>query len=339
MSPRQSNGKLTILRRFQLFYFHNSIIFIFIALIVVSGILSDKFFTFRNWMNILTNFSVLGIVACGVSLVLIAGGIDLSFGSILACCAVFAAYLQPKNFLLAMFLPPLLGTTLGMVNGLIVTQLRTNPLITTLGTQWAYFAALMIVTEGHLVQGKGVGPFHYIGNGKIYGISMPFVIFFVVGLCVYFVLTRTVFGKYVYAHGSNKEALFCSGVNTSALYWKIFVAMGFIVGIGGVVLSSRLIGVRPTEGGRYLINVLTAVILGGVSLSGGVGSVLNVMIAVLTLGVIDNAMVLFGVAYKDQQIIRGSIFILSVIYNGYLLQRSDLLRKTLAWSQEELSSE
>lgn len=339
MLRRIGNEQISWLRRFQLFYLHNSIIFIFLILVVVSGVLSDKFFTFRNWMNILMNFSVLGVVACGVSLVLLAGGIDLSFGSILACCAIFATYLQPHNFLLAMILPPFLGLFLGMINGLVVTQLQTNPLITTLGTQWAYFAILMILTEGHLVQGKGQGPFNYIGNGRIYGIPFPFLIFLATGICTYLILSRTVFGKYVYAHGSSREALFCSGVRASLLYWKVFMAMGFLIGIGGVILSSRLVGVRPTEGGRYLINVLTAVILGGVSLSGGIGNVLNVMVAVLTLGVIDNVMVLFGIAYKNQQMLRGAIFILSVIYNEYLLRRSDILRKTMAWSREEASSE
>jgi ribose/xylose/arabinose/galactoside ABC-type transport system permease subunit len=297
------------------------------GLSIVSGILSDKFFTLRNWLNILNNFSVPGIVSCGVALVLLAGGIDLSFGSILACCAVFAAYLQPQSFILAITLPVFLGVLLGFINGLMISQIGTNPLITTLGTQWGYFALLMIMTGGNLVQGNNQGLFHFIGNGKIFNIPFPIFMFVAVGIFTWFLSRKTLFGKYLYAHGSNKNALFCSGVKASSVYLKTFIIMGLIIGIGGVVMSSRMIGVRPTEGGRYLINVLTAVILGGVSLNGGIGSVLNVIVAVLVLGVIDNSMVLLGVAYKDQQIIRGSVFIVSIIYNNYLIYCSEIFRR------------
>lgn len=313
--------------RFKLFYLNNSIVFILLGLSITSGVLSDKFFTLRNWLNILNNFSVPGIVACGVALILLAGGIDLSFGSILAVCAVFAAYLQPQSYIMAIILPILLGSFLGFVNGLIISKIGANPLITTLGTQWGYFAVLMILTGGNLVQGNNQGPFNFIGNGKIWNIPFPIFIYLAVGIITWFISKKTLFGKYLYAHGSNKNALFCSGVKASSVYLKTFIIMGLIVGVGGVVMSSRMIGVRPTEGSRYLINVLTAVILGGVSLNGGVGSVFNVMVAVLVLGVIDNSMVLLGVAYKDQQVIRGCIFIISIIYNNYLIYRSEIFRR------------
>ncbi len=323
------------LTRLKLFYLNNSIIFILLGLSIVSGILSNKFFTLRNWMNILNNFSVPGIVSCGVALVLLAGGIDLSFGSILAVCAVFAAYLQPQSFILAITLPVLLGSFLGYINGLMISKIGANPLITTLGTQWGYFAVLMILTGGNLVQGNNKGPFNFIGNGKILNIPFPIFMYLAVGIITWFLSRRTLFGKYLYAHGSNKNALFCAGIKSSSIYLKTFVIMGLIVGIGGVVMSSRMIGVRPTEGSRYLINVLTAVILGGVSLNGGIGSILNVMVAVLVLGVIDNSMVLLGVAYKDQQIIRGGVFIISIIYNNYLMYRSEVFRrKCLALSDQ-----
>lgn len=293
----------------------------------MSGILSDKFFSVRNWLNILNNFSVTGIVSCGVALVLIAGGIDLSFGSILACCSVFAAFLEPRSLFLAILLPVLLGVLLGLFNGFIVAKIGANPLITTLGTQWLYFALLMIVTSGNLVQGNSDTPFHFIGHGKIFNIPFPIYFFLGIVLFAWFLSRKTLYGKYLFAHGSNKNALFCSGIDSSHIYMMTFAIMGLLVGIGGVVLSSRLIGVRPTEGGRYLMNVLTAVILGGVSLNGGIGSLVNVMIAVVVLGVIDNSMVLLGVPYKDQQIIRGGIFILSIIYNNYLVNQSEIFRR------------
>jgi ribose transport system permease protein len=297
------------LNRVLLFFSQNSILIVFIVLSAVMGFLSDKFFTLQNWLNILNNYSVIGIVALAVSVVLIAGGIDLSFPSILACTAVLATFLMP--------------------HALVVPLVLTVPLITTLGTQWLYLAVLLLITGGALVQGNTDNLFTLIGNGKIAGVPFPIYLLFAMTLLTWFVLRRTAFGKFVYAHGSKRDALYASGINADRVYLFSFVFMGALIGVGGVLLSSRLIGVRPTEGGRYLINILTAVILSGVSLNGGIGSPVNVFIAVVVLGVIDNAMVLLGVQYKDQQIIRGVVFILAIIYNNFMVKRSDLLLRRM----------
>jgi ribose transport system permease protein len=311
-------------QRLSLFLLGNSIVIVFVVLCVLVGIGSNKFFTLRNWIVLLTNSSVVGIVAIGVTVVLIAGGLDLSFASILGCCAVLATLFQPSSFWLAILLPPLLGAALGSVNGLIIAKAGTNSLITTLGTQWLFYAALMIITEGHLVQGNQKTFFQQIGYGRILGIPFPPILMVIVCIVVWFTLRRTLFGKYVYAHGSRKQALTYAGVNTTRVYLFTYVLMGAIVGIAGVLFSARLVGVRPTEGSNYLIPGLTAVILSGVSLSGGVGSVFNAMIAALTLGVIDNAMVLMAVEYKNQLMIRGIVFILAIIYNNFMITRRDI---------------
>jgi ribose transport system permease protein len=312
------------LQRLSLFLLGNSVLIVFIVLCVAIGIASDKFFTLKNWLNLLTNFSVIGIVAIGVTVVIIAGGLDLSFGPILGCCAILATLFQPSSFWLAIFLPPLLGAALGSVNGIIIARAGTNSLITTLGTQWLFYSALMIVTEGHLVQGNQKTFFREIGYGKILGIPFPPILMIVVCILVWFILRRTLFGKYVYAHGSRKQALSYAGVNAKNVYLFTYVLMGAVVGVAGVLFSARMIGVRPTEGSKQLIPVLTAVILSGVSLTGGVGSVFNAMIAALTLGVIDNAMVLMAVQYKNQLMIRGVIFILAIVYNNFMITRRDM---------------
>ncbi len=313
-----------VLQRLSLFLLGNSILIVFVVLCVAIGIASDKFFTLKNWLNILTNFSVIGIVAIGVTVVLIAGGLDLSFGPILGCCAILATLFQPSSFWLAILLPPLLGAALGSVNGIIIARAGTNSLITTLGTQWLFYSALMIITEGHLVQGNQKTFFREIGYGRVLGIPFPPILMIIVCILVWFILRRTLFGKYVYAHGSRKQALSYAGVNAKNVYLFTYVLMGAVVGIAGVLFSARMIGVRPTEGSKQLIPVLTAVILSGVSLSGGVGSVWNALIAALTLGVIDNAMVLMAVQYKNQLMIRGVIFILAIIYNNFMIARRDM---------------
>lgn len=300
---------------------NNSILVVLVLLCALMGLASDRFFTAANWANILNNVAVTGIVSFGVALVLIAGGIDLSFSSILACCAVLAAWLQPCGFWPALIGPLALGATLGLVNGVLVAKVEANPLITTLGTQWLYYSSLFIITNGQLVQGKSEGSFHFIAHGRLLGI--PFPVYLLVGTCLFtwLVARQTVFGKYLYAHGSNRDGLRYAGVSAGRVYLLAFLAMGILVGLGGAVLSSRVVGVRPTEGDRYLLIVLTSVLLSGVSLSGGTGSILHVLAAVIALGVIDNGMVLLALQYKYQQLVRGAIFLLSVLYSNFMATR------------------
>jgi len=304
----------------------HSIVAVLVALCVAMALLSDKFFTGANWANVLNNLAVPGIVALGVALVVIAGGIDLSFSSILAACAALAAWLQPHNFWLALLGPLALGATLGAFNGLLVVKVGANPLITTLGTQWLFLAALFIITGGGIVQGNTEGPFHLIANGRVAGVPFPILLLLLLAGAAWFLAAQTALGKHIYAYGSNKDGLRFAGVDANAVYLKTFMLTGLIVGIAGIVLSSRLGGVRPTEGNRYLIVVLTAVLLSGVSLNGGVGSQFHVLVATVVLGVIDNGMVLLAVEYKYQQMIKGCIFILAVIYNNFTTKQLAMLR-------------
>ncbi len=305
---------------------NHSIVGLLILLYLAMALLSDRFFTLANWANILNNLSVTGIVSLGVALVIISGGIDLSFGSVLACCAVLATWLQPQGFWLAVAGPLVLGAALGGFNGLIVAKIGANPLIATLGTQWLFSATLLILTSGQLVQGMRGDLFHSIGNGRLAGVPFPIWLLFITAGGTWFMVRHTLIGKHFYAHGSNAQGLRLAGVDADRVYLSAFVAMGLLVAVAGILLSSRLVGVRPTEGQQYLITVLTAVLLSGARLSGGVGSIFNVLVAVVVLAALDNGMVLLGVGYKYQQMIRGTIFILSIIYSNHMIRRLSGLR-------------
>ncbi len=300
---------------------NHSILGLLVFLCLAMGLLSDRFFTLHNWANILNNLSVTGIVSLGVALVIISGGIDLSFGSILACCAILATWLQPQGFWTAVLGPVLLGAALGGFNGLIVARIKANPLIATLGTQWLFSAVLLLITDGQLVQGTRGDLFHAIGNGRLAGVPFPIWLFFAAAGITWFIARYSLIGKHFYAHGSNAKGLRLSGVNADRVYLLAFVFMGMLVAVAGILLSSRLVGVRPTEGQQYLIIVLTAVLLSGISLSGGVGSIFNVVVAVVVLAVLDNCMVLLGVEYKYQQMIRGTVFILSIICSNQMIRQ------------------
>ena len=173
----------------------HSIVVVLLVISAAMGLLSDRFFTADNWLNILNNLAVPGIVACGVALVVIAGGIDLSFSSILACCAVLAAWLQPHSFCLAVIGPLLLGALLGAFNGLVVAKVGANPLITTLGTQWLFLAVLFILTGGGVVQGDTQGPFHLIANAAPCGVPLPIAILLLAALAAWFLATHTNLGN------------------------------------------------------------------------------------------------------------------------------------------------
>jgi ribose transport system permease protein len=197
-----------LIDRIVFFSLNNTIVLVLILLCVLLGILSDNFFTSPNLLNILNNFAVRGIVAFGVAVVIFAGGIDLSFSSILVCCAILATYLQPKPVsILAVILPLLLGAGLGLINGLIVAKLGINPLIATLGTQWVFQASLFLITRAGQFQGKTDNYFHYFGHGKI--LNIPFPIFLLLACCVlcWVITKKTLLGKYIFAHGSKSEAL------------------------------------------------------------------------------------------------------------------------------------
>jgi ribose transport system permease protein len=309
------------------FLLNRSILVVLIVIVIVMSIASDKFLSLPNFLNIINNYAITAIVAFGVAVVVLAGGIDLSFGSIISCCAILATYFSWRSIWIPLLLTILLGAVLGYADGLLVAKMGINPLIATLGTQGLFYSALLIVTNSHFVLGSDKSLFHQIGHGHIAGIAFSTYLLLAVFLATLFVLKYTRFGKYIYAHGSQKTALYCAGVNASNILMYSYIFMGVLVGIGSIMVSSRLIGVLPMEGSRYFLVVLTAVILSGVSLSGGSGSLANVLIAVLVLGVLDNIMVLLAIEYRYQQMIRGCVFILAVGYNSMMLKTQEMFLK------------
>jgi ribose transport system permease protein len=318
-----------------LFCLSNSIVLILVILVIVMSIVSEQFFTLANFLNIISNYSITAIVAAGLAVVVFAGGIDLSFGSIISCCAILATKFSFSPVWIPILLTLLLGSLLGAFNGVFVAKVGIDSFITTLATQGLFLAAILIITTGHFVLGSDTSTFHYIAHGFLLGIPNPIVILIAVYLACWFILRKTLFGKYIYAHGSHRIALVSVGVNASNIMLSAYVLMGIIVAIGSILVSSRLIGVFSDEGPRYLMVVLTGVILSGINLSGGSGSLINVLIAVLVLGVIDNGMVLLSVDYKNQQIIRGCIFVLSVIYNNAMTKSRESYFKKLTSARIE----
>jgi ribose/xylose/arabinose/galactoside ABC-type transport system permease subunit len=295
---------------------NNSLLLFLIALIIAGYFLSDVFFTFDNIINLLRQMAIVGILSCGITFCIIAGNIDLSYGSVVSMAAVSSILLQPINWIFAVAITLIAGLLVGVVNGLIVGRTRSNSLIVTLGMMAVIQSvSLQISGGGEILTGDRYSAFSFIGKGYILNVPVPIIIFTVIALFSYFVLSKSRFGKYVYSIGCNEQISWVSGIKVDNVRLGTFIIMSVFAAIAGIVLASRLTGARAYDGTVYLFDALTAVILGGVSLKGGRGGIGNTIIGVLVIGVLGNIFILLGMDYSFQQFTKGFILILAILIN------------------------
>lgn len=318
-----SNGKLE--KRWKLFlnnFLSNySIAFVLIIVTIVMSVISNRFFTISNLFNMLRAVSIFGIMAFGLTFVIIGGGLDLSIGSIMSLCMINVILLQPHGVFFSIIITIILGLFAGMINGVIIGKIGANALIVTLSTQILFQAAALIYSGGFNQLGDPDSPFNIIGSGSVIGIPVPILILIGVMIISQFILSNTVFGRRLYITGSNKRAAYTLGIHTSNIVMSTYMISGFTCAIAAIVLSARLTSSQPTSGAQYLFDVFTAVILGGTTLAGGKGSIFNTIIGILLLGVISNGMMVMSVSFSYQQMIKGVILVLAVIYDSYVRER------------------
>lgn len=288
------------------------VLIVLLVLISVMSIISNNFFTARNFINILRQVSVVGILACGLTFVLINGSLDLSIGSVLSLAAVFAVRLQLHGILLAILIPLSAGALVGLGNGFLVVRIRANPVVVTLGTLIALEGLVLIYTQGLYVFGTPGGLFELIGKSYVMGIPSPFYFCAGVAALSHFALRQTVLGRQIYAMGWNENAAKASGVNTVKVGILAFVVNGVLAGLAGIIVASRLTSIPPNVGSGYLFDVLAIVFLGGVSLSGGEGTMLKTMIAAFLIVVLKNSLIMMNVPYSYNRVILGLVIISAV---------------------------
>ncbi|HZG60972.1 MAG TPA: ABC transporter permease [Anoxybacillus sp.] len=293
-------------------------LFILIALIILMSILSPTFFTTGNLLNIVRQMSVVGIVAIGVTIVIITTGIDLSSGSVIALVSVVvASFAHPDTY--PLIVPIAIGLGLGLltgvINGTIISKAQIAPFIVTLGMMTAARGAALLITDGRPV-GNLSDSFKFIGQGDVLGIPVPIIIFGFVGLISYILLNKTKFGKYVYAIGGNEQAAIIAGVNVDK--YKIFVYgyAGLLSGIAGIILTSRISSGQPTAGVMYELDAIAAAVIGGTSLAGGIGTIGGTIIGALIIGVMNNGLDLLNVSPYWQQILKGAIITVAVFIDS-----------------------
>lgn len=301
-----------------------SLIALFLLCLVIS-LLSDKFLTTNNLWNVLRQISVNICISTGMTLVVLMAGIDLSVGSVLAFTSAVCAGLLKNGITIpsldlfvgfttlgGVLAALLIGLALGLFNGWVITKFTLPPFVTTLAMLTIARGATMLYTQGMPISNLGAN-FEFIGSGWLLGIPVPVWISVIVVLIVVFISKKTTFGRYIYAIGGNEKAAFLSGININSVKLAVYGIAGMMAAVGGILVTSRLNSAQPNAGASYELDSIAAVVIGGTSLSGGVGSVTGTVIGAAIIGVLNNGLVLLNVSPFWQQVVKGLVILLAVI--------------------------
>ncbi|UUZ83568.1 ribose ABC transporter permease [Paenibacillus sp. P26] len=289
-------------------------LFGFILIIVILSIISSDFLTVPNIFNVLRQVSINALIAFGMTFVILTGGIDLSVGAVLALTSAFTAGMLASgtNTGLAVLVGLLCGAVFGAVNGPLVTKGKVAPFIATLATMTLYRGFTLVYTQGKPVTGLNES-FGFIGKGYFFEIPMPIVWMILTFIILYIVLKYTTFGRRVFALGSNEEATWLSGINTSGVKVLVYSISGLLAAFSGIILTSRLNSARPTAGTSFELDAIAAVVLGGTSLSGGRGWLVGTLIGAMIIGVLDNGLNLLNVSSFYQLVVKGAVILVAVL--------------------------
>ncbi len=287
---------------------------IFIALVIVLTLLKPSFIQPSNLVNILKQASINGILSFGMMFVIIAGGFDMSVGSTVAFTGIVAALMGQGQYpiVVPLVMAMLAGLVVGVVNGVGVAVGDLPPFIMTLGTMTAVRGLALLTSDGKPVTGISEG-YKAVAASSIAGIPMLAVFLVIVILICSFVLAKTVYGRRVYACGGNLQAARVSGINTTMIRISTFAIAGLLAGLSGFLMTSRVTIGQPTAAESYEMDAITACVVGGVSMSGGVGKPWGVVAGCLLITVITNGLDILGVSSHWQKIVKGLIIVLAVL--------------------------
>ena len=292
------------------------------ALCVLLWILTPHFLTVSNLVNVLEQTAINAVIAAGMTFVIISGGIDLSVGSLLALAGVVLATLLhagvPAPVAIAAALA--IGFTFGLFNGTAITWGRLPPFIATLGMMSIARGCALLFTDGRPVSGFDPA-FRSFATARIAGIPAPVLVTIGVYLSAWFVLSKTRFGRYVYAIGGNEEATRLSGVNVRMHKMCVYGVSGLTSAVAAVLLTSRLNSAQPIAGMMYELDAIAATVIGGTSLMGGDGGLSGTLIGALIMGVLRNGLNLLGVSSFVQQIVIGLVIVFAVLVDNALKAR------------------
>jgi L-arabinose transport system permease protein len=290
---------------------------IFVVAFVLVSLLVPNFLTGRNMLGLLQSVVTIGIVACTMMLCLASRDFDLSVGSTVAFAGMVAVIVSNAtgSILLGLMLALVAGGIVGAINGAMIAKFRINALIATLATMQIVRGLALISSDGRAV-GINDANFYELALSSVFGIPTPVIVLAVLFVIFGFVLNRTVFGKNTLAVGGNPEASRLAGVNVDMMRIYIFTIQGVICAIAGVLLAARITSGQPNAGVGLELSVISACVLGGVSLAGGRATMTGVIVGVLIMGIAENAMNLLNIQAFYQYVVRGVILLLAVVLDN-----------------------
>ena len=292
-----------------------SIYLILIAMLVICSLLSPAFFSAKNLSNISRQISITTIISFGMTMLIIAGLIDLAAGSVMALASILAVatYKATGSLLIAMLAGIVIGIACNIVSGFIVTRFKTPPFIATLAMMTSARGAALLYTNGQNIY--QLDEFIVFGQGDILGIPTPVIVMVLISGLTWYLLNNTRFGRHLYAIGGNEDAARASGIKVHQTKMTAYVISGAFVGLAGVLFMSRVNAGLPNAGIGFEFDAMTASIIGGTSFSGGVGTAMGTLVGAFIMGFLNNIMNLLGIQSYLQQIIKGGIIVIAVAYD------------------------
>ena len=283
-----------------------------IGLITGFSVLSERFFTISNMLIVMRQTSIVAFLAVGMSFVILGAGIDLSVGSVLAFSgAVGAGVMQNGGIFFGILAGLALGTALGTFNGIVITKLKIPAFIATLAMMAIARGGTLVYTDGRPITGLP-SSFAFLGRGYIGNVPFPIILMLIIFILAYIILKLTRFGRYVYATGGNINAARASGIKVDNVIISTFAISGFLSGLTGMVLASRLNSAQPTAGMGYELDAIAAVVLGGTNLFGGEGELWGTLVGAFIMGILNNGLNMLNVSSFYQQVVKGIVILIAV---------------------------
>ena len=298
-----------------------------VALIIFFGVENSRFLSIRNITNILTEVSIYGIIAVGMTFVILTAGVDLSVGSLLAFAGMAGAVVMRAvgtdyswGWLVALLTATLAGALVGYLQGKAVTIFSIPPFIVTLGGLTVWRGATLILNEGSPISGFDER-YRWWGTGAILAIPVPVLLFVLIAAAGLIVQRYTRYGRHIYAVGGNPEAARLNGLDVMAIITSVYLMVGALAGLSGFLLSARLGAAEAVAGVGYELRVIASVVIGGASLAGGRGGVGGTIVGALLIGVLTNGLVIMHVSSYWQQVVIGLIIVAAVAFDTYAKSR------------------
>lgn len=291
---------------------------VLVLMIVLASIFSPYFLDIYNLQSLIRDLAFVGMIGIGQALLLLIGELDLSVGKIASLCGIMSGMMMVHwhmNSYLSFLLALVLGLILGCLNGLIITKLRLNSMVATIGMQGVYGGINLVLTKGKAITGIP-SDIHVFGKGNLGPIPFPFIFTLIVLVLVLFLVKKTKTGRYIYSIGNNKIASKILGIKVDKIRMMIYAIVGLISSLAGVLYVARLGSAQSSIGENWPMNSIAASVIGGVSLSGGIGNPAGALIGAAIISIIQNMIVLFGVNVYWQSAVSGFVVVIAISFSS-----------------------